>query len=352
MIHRKLEEIFWNLSFLGLILLSACSKASAETVNSYEIQLRWQPVAGVNHYRIQVAEDPDFTTIIQVQDSREAAWVLHFQPSSSRFLGQIYYRIASVDENANVGEYSPAMPLLLPRIEDERVESQSKLKWGAQLGASLDAGLGGFKQSSADSGLKSVSTESMTFQQRATLKLDLSHFLETAQFEREWSLYFRLSYAEFTKVQDPRPYNQPNDSDYGMNFDLLHWYHFNSPWHFGYGLTLNRTYRWLKTGAESVNSQGAFSAGPVLYFQWQLPSGMGFFPSEIGSAIGMPATGLLTGGQAGINSRFWLEWSLLRVSNTILGVRIEGDADYFWWSTPAQTTLFSWTYWGALVFHL
>jgi len=338
------------------------SDVFAESKRQYKFKLRWQSVPGVTKYKIQIGRERNFSTIVQEGETTEPNWTWEFGSDDLNSKGRVFYRVASLDQDGKVGEFSVPEILTLPSFDQasedaaEKVEApiqeeeESSFTW--RWSGSLNAGLGSFDQKSNASDLKEVSAVSPYFQNKLALFVDVFQSTRVQSPERRWSLQFQFQYQPFYGLSYPGPYKQANVSNYMLRMELLHWPRGNSPWHFAYGLILDRSFRWLKTGALSVDAEGAFSLGPAAYIIWLAPRPRGFIPAEVGLLVGAPLTGVLTGGQFGVDLALWTEWEFLHFSNSAIGFRLEGDWMFAGWPTPLSTTMTSWATWSALIFHL
>jgi hypothetical protein len=78
----------------------------------------WSPKLGVKEYRLQVSGRPDFSTPIEEITTDNTAYAPKLSNVAYLSGNQLYWRVAGVDGDGNVGDFSPAQPLsLLPRMK-------------------------------------------------------------------------------------------------------------------------------------------------------------------------------------------------------------------------------------------
>jgi hypothetical protein len=90
------------------------------------VLLSWSPKLGIKKYRLQISGRPDFATSIEDVDTDNTAYAPKLTDVAYLSGNQLYWRVAGVDGDDNVGDYSPAQPLsLLPRM---KVSVKGKLR--------------------------------------------------------------------------------------------------------------------------------------------------------------------------------------------------------------------------------
>jgi hypothetical protein len=82
------------------------------------VLLSWTPKLGVKQYKLQVSGRPDFATTIETVATDNAAYAPKLSDVAYLSGNQLYWRVAGVDADGNVGDFSPAQPLsLLPHLK-------------------------------------------------------------------------------------------------------------------------------------------------------------------------------------------------------------------------------------------
>jgi len=82
------------------------------------VLLSWNPKLGVKQYKLQVSGRPDFSTTIENVTTDNTAYAPKLSNVAYLSGNQLYWRVAGVDPDGNLGDYSPAQPLsMLPRMK-------------------------------------------------------------------------------------------------------------------------------------------------------------------------------------------------------------------------------------------
>jgi hypothetical protein len=80
--------------------------------------MSWSPKLGVKQYRVQVSGRPDFATTIEDVTTDNTAYAPKLSDVAYLSGNQLYWRVAGVDNDGNVGDFSPAQQLsLLPKLK-------------------------------------------------------------------------------------------------------------------------------------------------------------------------------------------------------------------------------------------
>jgi hypothetical protein len=162
-----------------------------------------------------------------------------------------------------------------------------------------------------------------------------------------------MQYLFFQAVQNPRPFNQPSAATYLFQGDALRWLRTYQNLRFAYGATLDRSFRWNKSGSEAVTPSGGFSVGPKVQLVLAPPH-YSFSQSsfEIGSSLAFPLTGLLTDTHSAINGNIWFErrWTKLFRDATV-GLKLEVDMSFVRWKSPTDTSVLNWVGWLGFVLY-
>ena len=82
------------------------------------VLLSWAPKLGVKQYKVQVSGRPDFATAVENVTTENTAYAPKLSNVAYLSGNQLYWRVAGVDADNNVGDFSPAQPLsLLPKLK-------------------------------------------------------------------------------------------------------------------------------------------------------------------------------------------------------------------------------------------
>ncbi|MGZ3707288.1 MAG: hypothetical protein ACXWPM_00295 [Bdellovibrionota bacterium] len=327
--HRRRFGIFFAL----LILISSVARAE---LSQFRFHLHWNPVAGVAKYKVQIAKEKDFSSILseQVVDSPEWEWIYRPEtPEPER--RELYYRVASIGEDGEVGGFSHAKPVSLP--EPEIIPKV----YGFRFSGSLEAGLGSQSQSSSDAALHSVMVTTPYLQEKVSTRFDL------LRGDGEAIAFFTLAadgeLFMFHKITDPRPFDQPSLTTYVVRGDAIFWPLHPGGFDLGFGAVAERDFRWVKLGSESVDTSGGFSFGPAFWMDRVILSDRWYVPARVEARLDLPVAGIFMGGGAGGAVSALTEWKIPRVS--WLRASLGAEFSYERFTTPASTSLLGWSLW-------
>jgi hypothetical protein len=73
--------------------------------------LSWEPKAGAKEYRVQVSSSPDFATPAEDVTTDNTAWAPYLTQPIYLDGGTLYWRVAAVDADRNIGDFSPAQKI-------------------------------------------------------------------------------------------------------------------------------------------------------------------------------------------------------------------------------------------------
>src|SRR5438132_5663865 len=80
--------------------------------------LSWSPKLGVKQYQVQVSSRPDFASTVEDVTTDNAAYAPKLSDVAYLSGNQLYWRVAGVDADGHVRDFSPAQSLsLLPRMK-------------------------------------------------------------------------------------------------------------------------------------------------------------------------------------------------------------------------------------------
>jgi hypothetical protein len=81
------------------------------------VLLSWAPKLGVKQYKLQVSGRPDFASTVEDVTTDNTAYAPKLSNVAYLSGNQLYWHVAGVDADGNVGDFSPAQPLsLLPKL--------------------------------------------------------------------------------------------------------------------------------------------------------------------------------------------------------------------------------------------
>jgi hypothetical protein len=82
------------------------------------VLLSWNPKLGVKQYKLQVSGRPDFASTIENVTTENTAYAPKLSDVAYLSGNQLYWRVAGVDPDGNLGDFSPAQQLsLLPHMK-------------------------------------------------------------------------------------------------------------------------------------------------------------------------------------------------------------------------------------------
>jgi hypothetical protein len=80
--------------------------------------LSWSPKLGVKQYRVQISGRPDFASTVEDVQTDNTSYAPKLSDIAYLSGNQLYWRVAGVDGDDNVGDFSPAQQLsLLPKLK-------------------------------------------------------------------------------------------------------------------------------------------------------------------------------------------------------------------------------------------
>jgi hypothetical protein len=80
--------------------------------------LSWSPKLGVKQYKLQVSGRPDFASTIENVTTDNTAYAPKLSDVAYLSGNQLYWRVAGIDADNNIGDFSPAQQLsLLPHMK-------------------------------------------------------------------------------------------------------------------------------------------------------------------------------------------------------------------------------------------
>lgn len=82
--------------------------------DSWTVQLNWKPVPEVDKYHVQVSRTKGFAKVVTEGDTKNPNWKWVYRPGMENSKGRLFYRVASVGDDGQMGEYSEPTPIPIP----------------------------------------------------------------------------------------------------------------------------------------------------------------------------------------------------------------------------------------------
>ena len=80
--------------------------------------LSWNAKTGVKGYRVEISSRPDFSTTVESVETDNTSYAPKLQDIAYLNGGALYWRVAGMDEDRNVGDFTQAQPIsLLPQLK-------------------------------------------------------------------------------------------------------------------------------------------------------------------------------------------------------------------------------------------
>ena len=90
------------------------------------VLLSWNPKLGVKNYHVQISGRPDFASTVEEVDTENTAYAPKLSDVAYLSGNQLYWRVAGVDPDGNIGDFAPAQQLsLLPKL---KLSAKGKLR--------------------------------------------------------------------------------------------------------------------------------------------------------------------------------------------------------------------------------
>ncbi|MEK6577604.1 MAG: hypothetical protein AABZ55_00110, partial [Bdellovibrionota bacterium] len=348
---------------------------------SWDVLLKWNSVEGARGYRLQISREKSFKSTLINTEIKASQYVWFYEPGMENKKGRVFYRLASVDDAGEVGPYSDPITLYIPKeliaaakegikptvTVAERVVIAAKAVAQAPpapiaplvptqrtstWGADIHTGFGDLKQKTSDASLATVNAQRPYLQQKFNLNGET--IITRGSDQVIWDLALESVLSSFSKPDTTRTTVQPTVKIFTLRADLMRSSQNSGGqfgWNLGYGIRLDRNFRWVKTGPQTVEARSAVSVGPLIGFMRKYSYLTGLRIQETGLLIGAPFTGLFAPGYYGADARIWAEWKLVPLSKDWIGLRPEAEIGYHRWKVPEGTSLLSWNLWIAVSFH-
>ncbi len=213
----------------------------------------------------------------------------------------------------------------------------------------LSTGVGRLTQSGSDPSLTSVAPQNAYIQQRIAIETELQRAaLNAEKNESAWRALAQIGGASFHASDDGPALPQSDLRSIAWRIEgikRIERFEKIAPWHLFVGANLDYSYRWVKSGPQSVDTQGALSLGPSAHVIRTFES------FEGGFGLSLPFTGLMTKGHLGAELRVWGEKTLAAFAHQ-RAVCLRANVELGWlrWSSPSGTSTSAWTFWVSPTF--
>ncbi len=312
-------------SFFDLFFPSA--SAAEETDGEWDIELRWDAVPNAKAYRIEVARTRNFGSRIAEDSASEPHWTLPYRKGMENSRGRIFYRIASVDEHGKVGKFSepkiftvpmeilhpvvqappkpePAHAILITKIETVPTVASATVYWTLRPAAEMTS----LTETSHYTQLRKVDTGSAYLHEALAISHAAPGLLLAASLRTN---HFKSEGAALPKT---RSYRAALTAERATSV-------FGG--HFFVGGALVYEDHFVKTGADSLGLDRAFSAGPSVTLAYPLWSLALRFP--LTGAFGKGALG----GPYGPTLHLERDWEI----TPSIRVSLSGEGSYHLWDS-------------------
>lgn len=351
----------WLWRIFGISEAYAAQRPDPYAEETWEIELTWNPVPNAKAYVIQIAKDRSFKNLVQVDRTESPTYLWNYRFGMENSKGRVFYRVATENTDGRPGKFSPADIIVLPKREVLIAQKKAEeappkpapapppavppsvltppSAWKRTVVA-LGPRMTSFAQSSGLRQLEEVKSASLFLHESLALRYESAR----ANRLQEFSLVFDPARFEPSGTRHP---NQTEEKTFALKLHAARWNeerYRRGQWSFGYGLLLDRAYRFEKKDLTRVELSPAYAAGGIVGLRQRTLGARGPWPAELRLQLEVPVTGLLMDAQYGARAEFGCEWDL---SGT-LGLALLGHAGMLKFDTPTETTVT--TYGGALLF--
>lgn len=342
-LSRTLIEAFTSLLWIP----SANAEEALASTSPYQemdIDLEWEEVPGAQIYRVQIARDRSFKTIIFDEKSPTTSLTWHYKPGMENSKGRVFYRVSAQSKEASISEFSAPGVLWIPKpniekktvlvkteptpIPENKEPAFSSVQpvrpfWsqGERLKIFLEVGA-------------SVSSLNQTSSTRMLREVDGG-----SPFVHEW---LRIRFLPFEKIESSLEFRsikwksdstthstQPDLTVYTGQVRILRTIHPR----YSLGGSITQNYRFEKTSRRTIEASSAFSVAPALVWR----------RNKTEASIQLPLLGFLMESYYGLD---------LRLSHAIPtgAFHIIPEAGYSLskWKTPESTEVKQWFFAASL----
>jgi hypothetical protein len=91
--------------------------AAKTEVSGTSVLLSWSPKTGAKNYRVQISQRADFQLTLEQVDTDNTAYAPLLTSATYMAGGTFWWRVAAMDEDKNIGDFSPAQKFDLPKTQ-------------------------------------------------------------------------------------------------------------------------------------------------------------------------------------------------------------------------------------------
>ncbi len=336
---KRPRTSFWN----WLVPDVWADDSTGETVL---VTISWKEVKGIQRYKIQISSDREFGTVVEERDIEGTIfeWQHRSQASDQRY----YYRVASMTRSGKVGGFSKPKVVRLPGMileEDEDAEKDSAASTivvlptqrppeafrfvMARLGVESGAG-SHYQWSPPGSNLTEVALSGLAFRNRVHLESGAGADASRIRF---LSL-FQLDLAGFRTPASSLLVQTPSRVAVLASLDLFRILESG----FGFGGSVDLSYRFLKDSPQTLGLGYGVSAGPSIVWRASLPDFSRLIPYEHRLLARLPFTGLLYGHHMALTIDSSTRWRIFGSEKWSLDTSLDVRGAISAW-IQTQTTL-------------
>lgn len=320
--------------------------ASAETIpDSLKIKLQWEEVPSVSAYLVQISQDSSFKTVLVEEKTQTPEWKWNLKVddlflNSTQDSEKLFYRVASISLTHEKSDFSTPVEFEIPLAEFRKSQFIAAQPWKVPFSVGWSFGYGDLSQISSTQTLQSVSSSHPFYQNR----FGVAAFLKKGPIAK-LQFDFTFRWFAFQGVTTPHTYDQPVVRDYELQFCLGRpFQNFLKIPSLALALYVERSFSWIKSGYEGVQSQGGWSLGPAVSFSFfkDESSTIRLRPNLIALNIAFPLVGKWIGGPWGIISESWAQWGDFSLWKMKGNIKLFFEWNHRFWMNPTGTYRSQW----------
>lgn len=335
--------------FLNFLIPSAHADETPTEIieykrESWEIELEWESITEAKGYQIQISKTRAFEELHVDEPCTQNKYIWNYEPGMENSKGRVFYRIATINADGKPGEFSAPAVLEIPvelitkKVENKKLTTVKSVppqnKTDQWLKFMIGAEMSQVSQTSGTQLLKEAKSNSLFLHER----LQGSYLWSSTNDKKEKKfkiidIDIRLeSYKGSSGSSQPtiKPWSA-EISGYKLSYA--------KPWFWGYGIAINRHYRFMKAGPRAVEGAGAFGLGPTLTALLFNKPVIGWNPVNFGAQLSVPITGIFLTSGYGIQAAAWSEWAVYKPSSGWIGLQTEIDGHYLLWKEPLDSKI-------------